>query len=234
MLSGRPSGGRIGRRAFGMGSETPSARSRIPLWLVFVVAGLLFGVAATGEYALRATRSRMTSDPAHAALASAERAVQRAPDDAEARLSLGYAYQRVGRYSDALKEYERILAVDPKALAARYNSGVVLFELGRAEEGEKVLISLLEDAPTHVMAAKTLGEHYVETGRYAEALDVLAPAIAASPGYVDLQYLAGLSAEKLGRDDQAAAYYRGALSYAPHLAEAQEGLARLGVAEVSE
>lgn len=215
-------------------SEGAPDDRRIPVWLVLLVVGLLFAVVALGEYALRASRTGPAVTPQSTAVSAAEQAVRQRPEDLEAMLSLGYAYQQAGRYADALEEYDRVLSRDPGALAARYNRGVVLLELGRDDDAEAALAALLADEPTHVLAAKALGERYVGSERYAEALDILAPVVAASPTYADLQYLAGLSAEQLGRNDEAVSYYRGALTYAPDMTDAREGLTRLGAAEVGQ
>lgn len=204
------------------------------MWLVLLVAGLLFAVVGVGEYVLRSVRTGPGVTPQSVAVDTAEQAVRQRPGDLEARLALGYAYQEAGRYAEALEEYDRVLADDPGMLAARYNRGVVLLELGRGDEAEAGLAALLEDEPTHVLAAKVLGERYVADERYTEALDILAPALAASPNYADLQYLAGYSAEQIGRDDAAVSYYRGALTFAPDMTDAREGLSRLGATEVDE
>lgn len=215
-------------------SDASSGRNTIPVWLVLLVVGLLFAVVGVGEFVVRSVRTGSTISPESVAITTAEEAVRQRPDDLDARLSLGYAYQEAARYAEALEEYDRVIAGDPGMLAARYNRGVVLLELGRADEAEVELAALLADEPTHVMAAKTLGERYVEDERYAEALDLLAPAVTSAPNYADVQYLAGYAAEQLGRDNVAVSYYRGALTYAPDMPEAREGLARLGETEVGE
>lgn len=210
-------------------TDSPAPRRHSVRWLVALVATLALAVAAAGGYLLAQMAERTAAaDPAEAAIAKWERAVNAAPDDPSALTALGYAYQEAGRYEDALSAYDRALAVDQGDLAAAYNRAVVLAELGRAQEAEAGLLAVLKRAPDHVLAAKRLGERYVREGRYAEALKVLAPALASNPRYADMQYLAGYACEQLGRTEEAALHYREALRYSPDMVKAEDGLGRLG------
>jgi len=201
----------------------------IPGWLAFLVLGLLLAVAAIAGYIARdAIVRNQVADGASSSLSRLEQSVSTDPADLTMRLQLAYAYQEEGRWADALTEYEQILALEPNDTAALYNKGVVLLELGDTDQAEGTLLTLLGLAPDHVLAAKALGQHYVETERYHELLALLAPVIEQRPQYGDLQYLVGLAHEKLGEADAAITHYEAALTYAPDLVEARDGLARLG------
>lgn len=205
------------------------ASELVPGWLALVVLILLLGVAGLGGYLIRGALIESESPtPSSYAVDTLEKQVEEDPDNPENQLALGYAYQQDGRYDDALEQYEAVLLADPANTGALYNKGVVLMTTGKTKEAEAVLWDLLEVAPDHVLAAKALGEYYIGKKHYKSALVALEPVIQQQPQYADLQYLAGYSCEMLHLKPQAITYYRGALSYDPDMAEAKDGLSRLG------
>lgn len=201
----------------------------VPGWLALLVLILLLVVTATGGFVLRGvlTRGKQATPPTVSEDVW-KAALERDPEDVEARLGLAYAYQQQQRWSDALTEYEEVLRRDPKNLAAMYNRGVVLLAEGRTKEAEAALWDVLEEAPDHVLAAKTLGELYLSQKHYKSALFTVEPVLESQPQYADLQYIAGYACEQLGKRDEAISHYRAALEYAPDMTEAKEGLERLG------
>jgi tetratricopeptide (TPR) repeat protein len=208
----------------------PATSDLVPGWLALVVLILLLAVAAVGGYVIRdAIVGRGERSPEVADVSAWERKVAAEPDSVDNLLGLGYAHQSAGQYEEALSQYDAALAIDPKNTAALYNSGIVLMHLKRFKEAETVLWDVLDVAPDHALAAKALGEYYVAKHQYKSALATLEPVVEARPYYADLQYLAGISCEELGRTDDAIGYYLGALKYAPDYVEARDGLARLGV-----
>ena len=204
----------------------------IPGWLALLVLVLLLGVAALGGYLIRGAlvKDRIET-PAQLAVDELEQQAETNPDDPEALLALGYAYQQEERFDEALELYGTVLKLDPGNTGALYNKAVVLMQLGKAKEAEAAYWDVLEVAPDHVLAAKGLGEYYVGKKQYKSALVALEPVIVERPQYADLQYLAGYSCEKLGIKDKAIEYYRGALTYDPQYQDAKDGLARLGATE---
>lgn len=205
----------------------------IPGWLALLVLVLLLGIAGVGGYLIRGaiTGDERIETPAELTVQEKEQQVETNPDDPEALLALGYAYQQEARYDEALGLYEQVLVLDPQNTGALYNKGVVLTLLGKPKDAEVAYWDVLEVAPDHALAAKALGEYYVARKQFKSALVALEPVIAAQPQYADLQYLAGYSCEQLGIDDTAVTYYRGALTYNPEYQEAKDGLARLGASE---
>jgi len=210
------------------------SESRAPAWLValvFVVLAAVLGVA--GFVVTRAAQRSAVADPSALAIERWTQEVEGAPGDVDALVGLGYAYQEADRLEEALETYDEVLALDPGELTALYNRAVVLLALGRAQEGEAGLLSVLEIAPDHVLAAKRLATAYVGDERYREALGVLEPVVVAQPQYADLQYLAGVACERLGRTQDAVEYYRAAIRYSPDLTEAADALERLGAEDRS-
>lgn len=201
----------------------------VPAWLAAFVLVLLLALVAVGGFVMRG----MILEPRYASPEDREIRVWLAevaedPDDIHARLALGYAYQKDSRYEDALSEYEFVLGVMPTDTAALYNTGVIMLELGRFAEAEEALWAVLEVNEEHVLAARALGEYYAGHGHYRSLLEAVRPAAEANRSSADLQFLVGLAYENLGRADWAEERYRLALTYYPDMAEAREGLDRLG------
>lgn len=203
----------------------------IPLWLAALVIVLLLAVMGVGGYILGAT---LSGDEPPATVEDIEiqkwlEVVQSEPNDMNAALQLGYAYQQAERYDEALAEYDRVLEVHEDDTAALYNKGIILLVLSREDEAEVVLWDVLEIEPEHVLAAKALGEYYAEQGHYRSLVEAVRPVAEVNESAADLQYLLGFAYENLGRTDWAEARYRLALKYYPDMVEAKDGLERLGV-----
>ena len=213
-------------------SPEESSGDLIPGWLALLVLVLLLAVAGLGGYLIRGALTDDTpTTPAELTVQEKEQQAEANPEDPEALLALGYAYQQEARYDEALELYAQVLDLDPGNTGALYNKGVVLMLAGKPKEAEAAYWDVLEVAPDHALAAKALGQYYVEKEQYKSALVALEPVIAAQPQYADLQYLAGFSCEQLGIDDTAITYYRGALTYNPDYQQARDGLERLGASE---
>lgn len=204
--------------------------SRIPAWLAVIVVVLLLGVVASAGYIINDLLSPSAQPTAiDKEIARKEEAVERAPDDIESLLALGHAYQRAGRFREALRLYDQVLNLRPQDTAALYNKGIVLLEQGNHRQAEVTLWDVLERDREHALAAKALGELYIEQGEYRSLLYTLRPVVEENEASADLQYLMGLAYENLGKGDLAEERYRLAIKYFPDMPEAREALDRLGV-----
>lgn len=67
--------------------------------------------------------------------------VESMPDDPAARFNLGAAYEKSGRYEDAIREFEKTLKVNPKSAEAHYNLAL-LYE--NMNEGKKATLHILK------------------------------------------------------------------------------------------
>lgn len=107
--------------------------------------------------------------------------VERAPDDASARLMLAQALQREGRSEGAIEQYEAVILLEPDSPLALNNLAWLYMEAGgtenlaRARElGEKAHGL----APQNADVADTFGWILVRSGRMQEGIDVLRRALA--------------------------------------------------------
>lgn len=207
-----------------------SEEQLVPAWLAALVLVLLLALVGVAGFLIRGhftdTRPRTVED---LAVTTALKAVDVNPNDTQAHLDLGFAYQQDGRFSDAISEYGWVLKADPKNTAALYNEGMVYFQLNDAKKAEELLWDVLKISDTHVLAAKALGDFYASKGQYRSLVVAVKPAADARPDMADLQVLMGLAYEHLGHKDWAIARYRSALKFVPDMKEARDGLKRLGV-----
>ncbi len=164
-------------------------------------------------------------------IAELRAAVDSAPEDADARLRLAYALQTSGRLLEALDAYQGALDLRPADVGANYNTGLILLELDDAHAAEAPLREVLRVSPGHALAAKALGACFADQKRYEDVIEVVAPASQANPTLSDLHFLLGFAYEQLGRRGVARDEYNAALQFDPGMAEAEEGLKRLGVME---
>jgi len=205
-------------------------KNRIPVWLAVTVVVLLLGVVGAAGYIVNDLTSPAAQPTAiDKEIARKEEAVERAPDDVEALLALGHAYQRAGRFREAIQRYNEVLRLRPQDSAALYNKGIVLLEQGNYRQAEVTLWDVLERDRGHALAAKALGELYADQGEYRSLLHTVRPVVEENEASADLQYLMGLAYESLGKGDLAEERYRLAIKYFPDMPEAREALDRLGV-----
>jgi Flp pilus assembly protein TadD len=94
--------------------------------LVGALCGLLFGCSAIEGARLyrEGTRALEAGDAAHAVNAL-ERAAERAPEASEVQNHLGLAYLASGRRGDAVRAFERAVALDCDNAAAQHNLAVL-------------------------------------------------------------------------------------------------------------
>jgi len=66
--------------------------------------------------------------------------VQSMPNDPGACFNLGAAYQKLGRYKDAVREFEKTLKYNPMSAEAHYNLALIYENMN---EGKKLLCIFL-------------------------------------------------------------------------------------------
>lgn len=203
----------------------------IPAWLAVVVLVLVLAVMGLGGYVIRGAVSGVTKQPdlADEQIVRWRSAVSANPDDLDARVQLGYAYQLAGRLDRAVDQYTYVIERDPRDTAALYNLAIVYQGMGVDDRAEEALWDVLEVQKDHVLAARALGEIYAERKQYHSLLRAVLPVVEVHPQIADLQYLTGLGYENTGRTEWAIARYRLALKYSPGYKDAVEALDRLGM-----
>lgn len=83
------------------------------------------------------------------AIEAYETALALEPDNAPVRTDLGIMYRRAERPEDAVREFDRAIAIDPKLENAHFNKGVVLLhDLNDRDRAIQAWEDLLEINPT--------------------------------------------------------------------------------------
>jgi Flp pilus assembly protein TadD len=146
------------------------------------------------------------SDP-DAALATYRRAVQVAPQDAEAHYGLGQQLHFQGDMSGARAEFQEALKLRPGWPHASAWLGTV--ELESLPPDLPAATRHLEGAaaadPRYAFARYELGRAYGRAERWKDAVTSLQAAVELKPDYREAQYALGQSLEHLGRLNEARA-----------------------------
>jgi tetratricopeptide (TPR) repeat protein len=122
--------------------------------------------------------------------------LEKYPKIAEIHSNLGAALAGQGRYSDAIAEYERALAIKPDP-QVRLNLGLAYYKAGQLP----LAVSTLEKLPHNLQTLTVLADCYLRLGQNKRVIDSLTPAQKANPDNAAFNYLLGTA---LVRDGQIA------------------------------
>ncbi len=168
-------------------------RFRNGAWMTLLAGALVLTVAA---YVL-ATRARNAVWESPVKLW--EEAAAEAPSSSAVRTRLAQSYLQVGRYEEALEQYQASLDGGFDHPQVRLDMGNALVRLGRSSEAIDQYHAALRFYPEFVEAYGALADVYMRTGNYREAADAYAAALRYAPDLIDARInLAGCNVQ-LGR-----------------------------------
>jgi len=174
------------------------------------------------------------------ALYAKRRAVQLAPQNAEAHNNLGNTMQELGKTKEAELSYRKAIALNPDLAEAHNNLVIMLQKLGRLGEAETICRHAIAIDSDAVEAHFNLGVTLKNLGRLEEAEASYREAILLKSDYSEAHYNLGNALIVLGRLEEAEASYREAILSKSDFAEAYYNLGsmlkdqdRLEEAEVS-
>jgi tetratricopeptide (TPR) repeat protein len=101
------------------------------------------------------------------------------------------ALQLLGRYDEALADYDTAIALKPDYVEALGNRGIVLQKLARFQEALASYDQALAINPGYVDALSNRGDTLQQLGRYDEALASYAKALAINPDHANAHFNAG-------------------------------------------
>ncbi|HSC28496.1 MAG TPA: tetratricopeptide repeat protein, partial [Vicinamibacterales bacterium] len=147
-------------------------------------------------------------------------------DDVEALNGLGVAYSGAERYDDAIRTFERVLALDPtNGLALQNLASMVLRQAlasgsetdrrSRMEQAETYARQALDTDPALPDAHTTLGVILSGTGRKGEAIESWKRAVALDGAQFNALYNLWFELAAAGRRDEAVVYGRRFVEAAP-------------------
>jgi Tfp pilus assembly protein PilF len=161
--------------------------------------------------------------------------LEKAPASELLAFSLGLAYHRAEKVSDAIAVYERLLTRNPNLVGAANNIAILLIDYGTPDQAalDRALSLVLRfKDSSHPSLLDTLGWVYYRRGEFSQALGYLKRSVALSPENAESRYHLGmaylrsgqpqLAKVELERSVTAGASYRG-------IEEARATLTRLAV-----
>lgn len=97
--------------------------------------------------------------------------------------NLGLAYDKLGRYEEAIDELHAALRLDPDYIEVHNNLAVTYHKMGMTVEAEKELMEAIRQNPGYLEAHCNLGNIYSTQGRLEEALFELNVALGINPDH---------------------------------------------------
>ena len=167
------------------------------------------------------------TDRASEAVLAGKKAVEIAPDDADAHFNLGNTLKELGRLEEAKASYTHVITLEPDYVQAHYNLGNTLKQLGRLEQAKASYTQAITLKPDYVQAHSNLGITLKELGRLDEAEVSSRQAIALKPDYAEAHSNLGSTLQELGRLDEAEASLAQAIVLKPEYLTAKHMLAAL-------
>ena len=225
---------------------------QIPTWLRFSVAGIAVAALSAATFAQtnvwhdsRSLWSHVlavdsTSAVAHSAyssllfkegevpeaLAHARRAIELAPNYAEAHNDLGVGLMRTGDPAGGVVEFQRSLALKPTYHEAENNWGIAEAQRGNLAEALKHYQRAVALDPDYADAHVNIGNLLVRERRFAEAMPHYAEALRIRPDEADAHFNWGVALAQQGKFGDAIPHFKAAVAIRPTFQTAQEYIDR--------
>jgi tetratricopeptide (TPR) repeat protein len=162
---------------------------------------------------------------------SIQAALERAQRMANVRLEawchngLGNVYHALGRYEEAMAEFQWAIELGPQNATPYNGLGLTYYNLGRHEEAVAAYQRAIELDPQYAPPHNNLGLVYAAQGRYEKAVAAYQRAIELDPQYAPPHNNLGLVYAAQGHHEKAVAAYQRALELVPRHAPAYFNLA---------
>ncbi len=138
--------------------------------------------------------------------------------------NLGIAYDRIGRYEEAIEELNTALQFNPGYIEAYNNLAVTYDKMGKHDEAKRELQEALRLNPAYIEAHNNLGSLYARTGRYEDAIEELREALRLNPAYAVARNNLGHIYALQNKNQEAIVEFREALRLDPDYAPAHINL----------
>ena len=134
--------------------------------------------------------------------------------------NLGVAYDKLGRYQEAIESYKQAIRIEPDYADAHNNLGITYGKLGRWQDAIESYKQAIRIEPDYAEAHYNLGFAYDELGLYQDAIESYKQAIRIKPDLAEAHYNLGVAYGKLGRYQDALESYKQAIRIEPDYAKA--------------
>ena len=153
--------------------------------------------AESGQYLLA-----FEGDPARGSLSVMESGSPELEESADDWFEKAVALENVDP-DEAIRAYERAIAIEPRLVDAHANLGCLLHQRRRFEDAERVYVSALQANGGHAVLYYNLGVLLEDMDRRRQALDAYRSAAAADPKFADCHYNLALLCEELDKPQEA-------------------------------
>ncbi len=130
-----------------------------------------------------------------------------------------------GKFQEAERQYEEILAKSPNNVYSLSNLGVVFFRNGKLKAAEQTLKKAIELAPRDEFTHTTLGIVYYRQSKFDDALSELTKSLAINPKSATAHNYLGITASQKGWQEAAEKEMLEAIASNPEYADAHFNLA---------
>lgn len=115
------------------------------------------------------------------AVAEFEHALDTEPTNDDAYRELAFAYEQLGKSSDAEKTYQRAIALRPEYWAGYSWLGAFYYKQARYQDAANEFQRVVDLAPDSLRGYSNLGQTFNELGRYSDAIQTLQKSIHIRP-----------------------------------------------------
>ena len=122
------------------------------------------------------------TDP-HKAILYLSNAIKIQPNDAEIYYNRGVAYENLGQYQPAIKDYNQAIIIKPAYSEAFYNRGTIYSEIGQYQQAINDFNQAISLQPNDAEAYHGRGFTYDKLGQYQRAIEDYNQAISLQPNY---------------------------------------------------
>jgi Flp pilus assembly protein TadD len=146
------------------------------------------------------------------ALARFEEALKVNPNDVISRMMVAQIHLNRGDQAKAIAAYEHILAAKPRFVPAANNLAWLMVQSGDKERALQLATIAKEGAPDDPFVSDTLGWILHQRGVHERAWTLIKESAAKQPGNPEIQYHAGVLAQKMGQPELAKAHFQRVVS----------------------
>ena len=147
-----------------------------------------------------------------------EDAVRKTPENPRPHFNLGQAYQDAQRIPDAIREYQRALALKPDIHAAYSNLAAIYLDQRQLDKGEEMLLKVTSLSPTFTEGFINLAVLYLRRHQTDKALAAINRALELNAGSYAAHYNKGEILTQKGDYKAAVESYKESVHLRPDLA----------------
>jgi tetratricopeptide (TPR) repeat protein/4-amino-4-deoxy-L-arabinose transferase-like glycosyltransferase len=150
--------------------------------------------------------------------------VAKCPQNPRAHQNLGFALSQIGKFQEAIEQYEQALRIKPDYAEAHRNLGIALSQIGKFQEAIGQYEQALRINPDFAKAHNNLGVALSRIGKTQEAIGQYEQALRIEPDFAEAHHNLGIAFVQMGKIEEAIAHDEQALRINPDLPDAHVNL----------